>query len=566
VSPHRQAVTETSTSTENAPGSLHAVQYVWSRWHELPPADQDKVTASFGLTMASPHWHWDVTVLPDQSLPDPQRSFVSERTGRPTIGMPIAMLRAIWMWVVHNAAQRASILQWCASSIDPPRWQELRAALQAHVPPISADEWCHLFGYLSPCLLPDIAEQTHQMLHANVPDEQQAALTILDRWLASADSATRTLATQMLRTWLDERGADDPTTHHRWIAAITGLRPSRERDTTLVSERWTYVVAAIMHSPLSDETIRDALHGLVRTILTTTHPVNRVAWVTTLWTLMTDPTCPERRRQMIAAALKRMMQDSMVATLARHLLQAGLSHQRPMSEPVWHTLLEGFMTTAEAGAALDVIAQAIRQDPSTIDRWTSIVAAGWGHGHDHRILQIIDSIPGQHWKTMLIAGITTSVGEAVCNRISAWFSRDQALALIVDHIRAREGRKDWPLAPLPASLIPWVGEAARACPHRLHPTTIRRLWLANPVRAWNATQTMLESHASTAQQHALAAMDAGWGRGHDDPIAATLLPRILTSRHQSTVETRDCHSRCRNRYRSSVHHGIAADRAGNAGE
>jgi len=129
------------------------------------------------------------------------------------------------------------------------------------------------------------------------------------------------------------------------------------------------------------------------------------------------------------------------------------------------------------------------------------------------------------------------VGEVVCDRIGSWFPRDQALAMIVHHIHDREQRGDWPLAPLPASLIPWVGAAARSHPDRLRSNTIRRLWLVNPDRAWDVTQTMLHSDDSSVRQCAIAAMDAGWGRGHDDTLAATLRAFIPNSRNPAAVES-----------------------------
>jgi len=111
------------------------------------------------------------------------------------------------------------------------------------------------------------------------------------------------------------------------------------------------------------------------------------------------------------------------------------------------------------------------------------------------------------------------------------------MAMIATHIHTREERGDWPLAPLPAHLIPWVGEAARARWYRRHPTTIRRLWLADPDRAWNVTQTMLHSEDPFVQQCAIAALDAGWGRGQDGTLAATLRECILHPRDPTVVET-----------------------------
>jgi hypothetical protein len=226
----------------------------------------------------------------------------------------------------------------------------------------------------------------------------------------------------------------------------------------------------------------------------------------------------------------------MVAALVHAQLCTEPSRLQTIPAPIRDTLLAGLIQTAHADAVLTMIAQEIRQNPNAIARFDSILAAGWGHGHDHRILQIITSHPSPHWRTVLTQGITTSVGAEVCAFIQSQAQRypDHAVEVIMDHVRDREGRKNWPLAPLPAYLIPWVGEAARACPHRLHPTTIRRLWLANPVRAWNATQTMLNSGHCFVQQHAIAAMDTGWGTGMDDTIATTLRTIILTHQHLVT--------------------------------
>jgi hypothetical protein len=319
------------------------------------------------------------------------------------------------------------------------------------------------------------------------------ALTILDQWLASPDSATRDLAAQMLHGW-------------------------------------PHVVAALVRSRAFDEAIRDTLDRLVPMILMilpATCPEDRDAWVATLWELVSDPTRSDERRQMVAAALHHMMQDPIVGALLRARLRPHLSPQRIISEPVWDPLLKGFMQTPSVGEMLEMIDQAIHQAPNTIARFDSILAAGWGNGHDHRILQIIDSVPGPHWHTVLTEGGTASVGTEVCARIQSWLPHDQAMAMIVDHIHDREERGDWPLAPLPASLIPWVCEAARSHPDRLPANTIRRLWLADPDRAWDVTQTILDSDDPFDRKCAIAAMDAGWGIGFDDTIATTLCTIIL---------------------------------------
>jgi len=69
-------------ATDDASIPVSLVQDLWSRWKESPPDVRDAVTAVIGELMRSPRWHWDVTVLPDQSLPDPQDSLVSSRDGR----------------------------------------------------------------------------------------------------------------------------------------------------------------------------------------------------------------------------------------------------------------------------------------------------------------------------------------------------------------------------------------------------------------------------------------------------------------------------------------------------
>jgi hypothetical protein len=417
------------------------------------------------------------------------------------IAIPINMLRALWRWVLRGPEvlfieQRAPILRWWRFIIDSPLWQELWQELRTRQP---AHVRYYLYGHLSPILLPDIARATDHLLSSADPDDQQMALTILTRWLASDDHATRRFATHMLATWLHARPADGTMTDDH-------LRPRLRALTILASDTEPPV-----------------------------HPDDWVGWATTLWNLMTDPTCSDRRHQMIAAALTPMMQDPMVAALVRARLRAHLSPHRILSEPVWDSLLATLIRTVCADEVVMMIEQALATVRATmgtdrdsiVRRFDRILAAGWGHGHDHRILQIIDSVPGWHWKTVLCEGITASVGEVVCDRLLSWFSRDQAFELLVNHIHAREQRGDWPLAPLPASLIPWVGKAARIHPDRLPANTIRRLWLTDRVRAWNVTQTMLDSDDPSVQQRAIAAMDAGWGTGMDDTIATTLRTIIL---------------------------------------
>jgi hypothetical protein len=302
----------------------------------------------------------------------------------------------------------------------------------------------------------------------------------------------------------------------------------------------------MIHTHWSDTdvgTVLDRLGAIM--ILPSTHPDDRVAWVTTLWALGADSTLSEPRREMIAMALHQMMQDPMVVSVVQTLLRTGLSAQRIMAEPVWDTLLAPLIRTVCADEVVTMIEQALATVRATmgtdcdpiVRRFDPILAAGWGHGYDHRILQIIDSIPGPHWETVLTEGVTASAGAEVCDRIQAWFPPDQAMALIVKLIHAREERGDWPLAPLPAYLIPWVGAAARSDPDSLHPATIRRLWLADPVLAWNVIQTMLSPSLPTAWHIAVAAMDAGWGTGMDDTIATAL--RLIIPYHRDEMAVRN---------------------------
>jgi hypothetical protein len=502
VRPGRQAVTAT---TDDAPIPVSLVQYLWAQWCQVPPEDREWVARLVGTLMQSPRWHWDVTVLPDQSLPDPQGPFVLECDGRPTIEMPIAMLREIWKQVVADVTM-PPIMQRFVSITDPALWHEFWEELlrnRARRPKKRCLQH-HLYGYLSPRRLPKIAHEIRRLLQSNAPNNQYTALTVLTRWLESPDHETRTIAAQMLH-------------------------------------ESTHVVAALVRLHPSDDAIRTMLDRLVPTILTAIRPEDRTAWVTTLWEVVTDPTLNEQRRYMSADALKRMLiHDPMMAALVHARLRTVPLTHPAFFAPVWNSLLEGLMHTAVAGEVLeeilDAIAQEIRQDRNAIARFAPIVAPGWGHGYDHRILQIITSNPSPQWEAVLARGITTSsMGVEVCAIIQSQVPRDQAMALIVNHIRAREERGDWPLAPLPAHLIPWVGAAARNRPYDLRPPTIRRLWLADPNQAWNVTQTMLHSDDLYVQWCAIAAMDAGWGRGHDDTIAATLRKFILRSQSSPAV-------------------------------
>jgi hypothetical protein len=486
------------------------------------------VTATLGKLMQSPRWHWDVTVLPDQSLSDPQGPFVSERAGRPTIGIPIAMLRELWRWVLGNTDQRAPILRWFASGITPSLWQSLRAS-SSHAPGVTTERWYRLYPYLLPAHLPELVQEMHHLLASNNPNDQHIALTVLDRWLASPDYETRTVAAQMLHTLLDEE-------HHLRIPVITILAASG--DATMDVDRWAHHVAAFIRTHPSDRTIQDMLDRLMPAIWSSVRPDDRARWVTTLWDLMNESTLGGRCLMIAGVLAKMMQQDPMVARLVWDRLRTvSLLHRSqlpPIPRRPWETLLAGLLRTVYVDEVLTIIERTIRQDPDTISWFDQIVAAGWGHGRDQRILQIIDSVPGPHWHTVLTEGVTASVGAEVCARIQAWLPHDQAMALIVHHIYAREERGDWPLAPLPAYLVPWVGAAARTRYH-LHPTTIRRLWLTNPDNAWNATQTMLDSDDLFVQWTALEAMDAGWGTGHDAAMATILRSFILEHQNDPSV-------------------------------
>jgi hypothetical protein len=524
--------------------------------------------------MLSPRWHWDVTVLPDQSPPDPQHPFVPERDGRPTIGIPIAMLRDLWRWVLSDIDKRAAVLRWWA--INPALWQELRTHQPAHVA-LTEQDWYRLYGYLSPVLLPDIAQTAHDLLSSADPDDQQMALTVLDRWLASPDSATRDLAAQMLHAWLNQQAAASPTNDQRRlqnyqlrlqaIAILSSsddpamvsthlydlLRTEWNRITpndvrtgidllhgrgagrSCATVRWMSLLGEMVRDHPSDDVVRTVLDRLMPAIVPPDRPADRVAWAATLWTLVTDFTRSDERRQTIATALTSMMEDPMVAALVYGQLCTEPSLLQTLPAPICDTLLKGLIQTAHADAVLSMIAQAIRQDRYAIARFDPIVAAGWGHGHDHRILAMVTSHPDPSWREVLTMGLMTSVGAEVCAFIQSQVPPDQAVDRIVRHIYARERRGDWPLAPLPAYLIPWVGAAARSDPADLSSNTIRRLWLVNPVCAWNVTQTMLDSGHSAALPFAIAAMDAGWGRGHNDTLAATLRKFILRSRSSPAV-------------------------------
>jgi hypothetical protein len=574
VYPHRQAVTATSTPTDDAPIPVRLIQYLWSRW-QVSPSERDAIAAAVGALMLSPRWHWNVTVLPDHSPPDPQSPFVSERAERPTIGMPIAMLRDLWRWVLDNIDERAAVLRWWTPIIDPALWQELRTHQQTHGPPLTEQDWYRLYGYLSPVLLPDIVRETRHLLSSADPDDHQMALTVLERWMASPDSATRDLATQILHAWLHARPADGTVTdvdRQLWLRAITILASSD--DPAVVSThlyhllrtawdritpddvrtiidllhgcgdgrpfatgRWMSLLGEMVRDHPSDDVIREVLDRLIPAILPSARPDVRVRWAATLWNRMTDSTLDEWRRWMIATALTPMMQEPMVAALVHAQLCTDPSLLQTLPTSIGDTLLAGLMRTVCADEVLRMIEQEIRQNPNTIARFDPIVAAGWGHGHDHRILQMVTAHPSPHWQMVLAQGSTTSVGSvgaAVCDRIGSWFPRNQAMAMIAIRTRAREELGDWPLAPLPAHLIPWVCDAARS--YHLHPTTIRRLWLANPKQAWNVTQTMLHSDDPSVQVRALEAMDAGWGRGHDGTLAATLREFILHARNPTVIE------------------------------
>jgi hypothetical protein len=575
VSPHRQVVMETSASTDDAPIPVSLVQYLWSRWQKSPPDVRDAVTAAIGNLMRSPRWPWDVTVLPEHAPTNPSNPCVIERDGRPTIGIPIAMLRDLWRWVLGNIDERAAVLRWWAPTLDSSLWQELYTYRRVQAPWVTEQAWYRLYGYLPPLRLPDIVRETDHLLASADPDDHQRALTMLERWLASDDHATRTLAAQMLATWLHARTADGTVTDDHLrprLRALTILasdadprvvcahlyhllRTARNRITpddvrTVIdllhglgdgrlcaTDRWRSLIGEMVRDHSSDDVIREMLNRLIPAILPSVRPDDRVAWAATLWDVVTDPTLGTWRRQTIATALTSMMQDPMVAARVHAQLCTEPSLPQTIPAPIRDTLLAGLIQTTHADAVLNMIAQEIRQDPNAIARFAPIVAAGWGHGHDQRILQMVTAHPSPHWQTVLTQGITTSVGAEVCAFIQsqAQGSPDHTVAVIMEHVGDREKGGDWPLVPLPAYLIPWVGEAARTCPDYLPSNTIRRLWPPDPDQAWNVTQTMLRSDDPSVQWCARKAMDAGWGTGHDEIIAQTLWLTILDHQRDPSV-------------------------------
>jgi hypothetical protein len=523
-------VTETA---DDAPIPVSLVHDLCARWQDATSADQDAVIDLLGRLMASPRWHWHVTA-PSASPPtDQSGTRVSECDRHQTIEMPIAMLQALWTWVLHDTHERASILRWWSSVIDSSQWEQLRA-LRAHRPRLTEREWYALYGYLSPTHLPDLVQETRMLLSSTDPNDQQMAMTILDRWLVSPDHETRTVAAQILHTWPDEEGTDDPVVHHHRLWAIASLAASGHPMVEI--GRWVHVVDAMVRNHPSDTDVLTVLDRLGAAILTSTRPGDRVGWVTTLWTLVTDPTLPLWRRQTIATALHRMLHDPMVAVLVCDLLcMMPPLHPDPSfpasvwyaTSTLWKPILEDLVRTSGAGAILEIIDKVIRQDRNAIAWLDRIVAAGWGNGHDQRILQMITSHPSSDWREVLRTGITTSVGKEVCAFMQLQVPPDQAIDTIVTYVLDRDDNGTVPLAPLPEHLIPWVCAVARSHPEHLPSNTIRRIWMADPKRAWNVTTIMLASNHPTARERALAAMDTGWGTGHDVEMATTLRSIIL---------------------------------------
>jgi hypothetical protein len=88
--------------------------------------------------------------------------------------------------------------------------EELHALQQKHAPWPTEQEWYPLYGYLCPWRLPTIAHEICRLLQSNEPGDPRMALTVLDRWPASDERKTRTLAAHMLRTWLTTRGSRQP--------------------------------------------------------------------------------------------------------------------------------------------------------------------------------------------------------------------------------------------------------------------------------------------------------------------------------------------------------------------
>jgi hypothetical protein len=222
----------------------------------------------------------------------------------------------------------------------------------------------------------------------------------------------------------------------------------------VVADRWTQVGAAIVRArsfnvvgPVSD---RPAFNrGFV------TAPDRPV---TPLGTVDTDPTCSDERRQMIADARTRMMQDPMVAAPGYHQMHTVLFLRPSVPARVWNTLMEGLMRTVYAGEVRNSVAQAIRKVLGTIARFAPMVADGWGYGSDRRILQMGTSFPGPHWRTVPETGITPSVGSEVCARIA----EDAPTTPFAGSWNTSMPRSagTGPSRRCPASFIPWVGDAA----------------------------------------------------------------------------------------------------------
>jgi hypothetical protein len=516
--PDRQVVTETA---DDAPIPVSLVQYLCAQWWSGLSEERDAVIDLLGRLIASPHWHWPITAL-SAHVPTDLGSCVFEHDGQRTIGIPSTILWDIWVWVLKHPNERVSVLRWLAPTLDPALWQRLRAWQTSYAPGMTPAHRYRLYPYLLPTHLPELVQEIHQLLSSDNPNDQHIALTVLDRWLASPDSATRTLAAQMLHTLLNEE-------HHLRLPIITILAASG--DATVDVDRWAHHVAAFIRTHPSDRMIQDTLDRLMPAIWSSVRPDDRVAWVVTLWDLMNESTLGGRCLMIAGVLAKMMQQDPMVARLVCDRLRtvSPLHRSRLPFIPrrTWDTLLAGLIRTVCADEVLTIIEQEIRQDPDAIARFDPIVAAGWGNGRDGRILQMVTSHPSLHWREVIAAVVTTSVGVEVCTLLGSRVPADQCMDMVMIQLQNGEQFGNLPLAPLPASLIPWVGDTARTRPYRLHPTTIRRLWLTDPDRAWNVTQIMLDSGHRFVQQRAIAAMDTGWGTGHDAEVATTLRARIL---------------------------------------
>jgi len=292
--------------------------------------------------------------------------------------------------VFGSPAQQAPILRWWAVTVDPPPWQELRALRQQHAPWMTKAAWDRRYGYLSPQRFPDSVQEARQPLQSSQRDSDHPALTIRERWLASDDSTTRTVAAPMLRMW-PGKGSTPRAPAHRWLPVLAIL--AAVGDATGETGRWTQVVAEIVSTHRSDTEVRAVPDRVGAAILLPNRVPDRdrARWVTTLWALVADSTRSDKRRQMIAAILHRMTHDPTVTAMIRDLLRVEPSlPTRVVHERVWHTLRTGRIQTDAADGVLDIIERVMCQNRDAVIWLAHSIAEGWGNGHDrstssHRI-------------------------------------------------------------------------------------------------------------------------------------------------------------------------------------